>query len=81
MELGRVTMMPCFANPLTFALLLLCGILLVIGAILLNSSRRERRTASGASATCESCGHLNPPGARFCARCGNPIASTNDDHG
>ena len=72
-------MMPCFANPVTFAVLLVCGILLVIGALLLNSSRREQRSVNRPSANCASCGHLNPPSARFCARCGSRLGADNHD--
>jgi hypothetical protein len=68
-------MMPCFANPITFAVLLVCGMLLVMGAILLGSSRRGRPPAARDPSACASCGHQNPQYARFCARCGNRIGS------
>ena len=58
-------------NPMTFGILLLCGLLLVVRALL--RSTEHGAGAAGHMCPDENCGHENPANARYCARCGREL--------
>jgi hypothetical protein len=62
-------------NPLTFGILLLCGLLLAVRGLL----RSTERSADAVGHVCpdESCGHENPANARYCAHCGRELPPHN----
>lgn len=59
-------------SPSDYAIVLVVGLLLVLVGIARSSTRRK---PAGTGVTCpaEGCGHLNPPNARYCARCGRQL--------
>lgn len=58
-------------GPAIYAILLVIGLLLVLGALVLSSARRPR--APGPVCPAHDCGHENVPHARYCARCGREL--------
>jgi len=57
--------------PLVFAILLVGGLLLVLGTLLRGIGPAAR--APGSVCPDPECGHINPPNARYCARCGQRL--------
>ncbi len=64
-------------EPLTFTILLTGAVLMLIGALLRHTAYDDL----GADRICaaDDCGHPNPPIARFCAACGRPLPSDEDE--
>lgn len=62
------------SSPLTFAITLAAGILLLISVVVLSGPRGGR----GAGRRCPNptCGHANPIRARYCARCGHELTDS-----
>ena len=60
------------AYPATMTVLVIAGLLLILGVILVRSSRGDspQTRSTGEGPCCPQCRHANDPEARFCARCG-----------
>jgi hypothetical protein len=59
-------------GPATFVVTLIVGVCLVVGALVLGTSRC-RRARKGA---CPACGQRNASNARYCAQCGHKLIET-----
>jgi len=55
-------------GPATVVVFLIVGVLFLLGVLIINAGKGGRRPGP----TCAS-GHTNPPGARYCARCGKKL--------
>lgn len=62
-------------GPVTFVILLLCGLLLIAGVLAMRSPDDTESTKPRPLRTCPQCGYLNPAQARFCAQCGKHLGS------
>jgi hypothetical protein len=62
-----------FMGPATFVVTLIVGICLVVGALVLASTRQRRRRRVN---TCPSCGRRNPSNAQYCAGCGHTLSGS-----
>jgi len=59
-------------GPATFVVLLIVGVAILLGALLLGrSGEPEQEPEAGGG--CPQCGQVNPPQARYCARCGQEL--------
>jgi hypothetical protein len=58
-------------GPATLVVLLLVGMLVVAGVLIANAGAKKRRVRRRCPVA--DCGHLNDPGARFCAHCGKEL--------
>ena len=61
-------------GPATFVVTMIIGVCLVVGALVLGSSRCRRAAAE--TDTCPSCDKRNPSRAKFCAQCGHELSDT-----
>lgn len=58
------------ASPTAFGITLVSGLLLIAAVLVLSGHRHRQPQVECPDAEC---GHLNPPHARYCARCGRQL--------
>jgi hypothetical protein len=59
------------SSPIAFGITLVSGLIVIAAVLVLSGGHRSRQPQ--VECPDPECGHLNPPHARYCARCGRDL--------